>query len=414
MSDRAVVVLGGGIGGVVAARRLRQRLDPGARVVLVERDPLLRFAPSFLWVMAGWRTPEGVTADLRRLRRRGIELVEAEVEGVDPDGRAVATTAGPLAYDRLVVALGAELDPEALPGFAEHAHSVYTLDGAAAAGRALQGLDEGRVAVVVSSLPYKCPAAPWEAAFLADAVLRRRGVRERCPVDVYTPEPFPMPTAGPELGAELRAMLEGRGIGVHTERSVQSITGDGLLLAGGEQVPAALTIGVPPHRAPRPVRDSSLAGPTGFVPVDPATLATDAEGVSAIGDVTAIPIAGGKMLPKAGVFAEGEADVVARRLADELHGRVPTAEFDGRGSCFVELGGHRAAFATGRFYGGGRPRGADAPAGPALAPGQGGVRAVLAAPLGRVTVGRTGIGDLRGGSPGARPARSGRLPGRSP
>ena len=352
MADSTVVVLGGGIGGLVAARRLRRHLDRSDRVVLVERDPTFRFAASFLWIMTGARRLDDVTADLRRLRQRGIELVEAQVEGIDVANRSVATLAGPVAYDRLVVALGAELAPEALPGFPEAARSVYTPEGAAEAGRALREHQGGRVVVLVSRLPYKCPAAPYETAFLTEALLRERGVRARSSVDVYTPEPLPMPTAGPAMGEALRGMLERRGIGFHPQRTAEQIDPQAreLLLADGDRVPYDLLLGVPPHRPPAAVRESGLTGESGFVPVDASTLATSADGVFAIGDVTAIPIAGGKFLPKAGVFAHAEAEVVARRIADELAGRAPVAAFDGKGSCFLELGDGLAAYATGDFY----------------------------------------------------------------
>lgn len=264
----------------------------------------------------------------------------------------MTTSDGALAYDRLVIALGAELAPELLPGFAEAAHDVYTLDGAAAAGALLREFAGGRVVVLVSRLPYKCPAAPYETALLAEALLRRRGVRARSSVDVYTPEPFPMPTAGPAVGAALSQILEGRGIGFHPERAVERIDAQAreLLLAGGERVGYDLLLGVPPHRAPAAVSGGSLASESGFLAVDRSTLATEAEGVFAIGDVTAIPIAGGKFLPKAGVFAHGQAEVVARRIAAELAGEAPSASFEGKGSCFVELGDGIAAYATGDFY----------------------------------------------------------------
>lgn len=353
-----VVVLGGGTGGVVAARRLRRELRDGDRVVLVERDPVYRFAPSFLWVMTGARRPEQVSADLRRLIRRGIELVQAEVHAIDTGHRKVATSAGELSYDRLVVALGAELAPDALPGFAEGAHSVYTLEGALATGRALSEFEGGRVVVLVSRLPYKCPAAPYETALLAEAVLRRLGVRGRSSIDVWTPEPFPMPTAGPVMGEALRGMLEQRGIGFHPEQSVERVEPGAreLVLAGGERVGYDLLLAVPPHRAPAVARDSGLAGETGFIPVDRATLATQVEGVYAIGDVTTIPLAGGKFLPKAGVFAHAQAEVVARRIAAELSGGTSGAAFDGHGACFVEMGDGVAAYATGDFYAGEAPR----------------------------------------------------------
>jgi sulfide:quinone oxidoreductase len=352
MSGQTVVVLGGGTGGIVAANRLARELSDGHKVVLVERDPVYRFAPSFLWVMSGARQPEQLSADLRRLTRHGVEFVEASVQAVDADGKRVETSTGSIPYDRLVVALGAELAPDALSGFGEAAHNVYTLEGAFSAGRALGSFEGGRVVVLVSRLPYKCPAAPYETALLAEALLRRRGVRSRTSVDIYTPEPFPMPTAGPVLGEALREILEQRGITFHPERSVERIEPESheLVLADGERAGYDLLLGIPPHRAPAPVRDSALAAESGFVPVDRATLATKAEGVFAIGDVTTIPIAGGKFLPKAGVFAHGHAEVVARRIAAELHGRAPSGVFEGKGACFVEMGDGVAAYATGDFY----------------------------------------------------------------
>ena len=358
MADRTVVVLGGGTGGLVVARRLRRLLDPADRVILVDRDPTYRYAPSFLWVMTGARRPDQVTADLRRLRRQGIEFLHADVLDIDPAQRRVKTSEAELSYDRLVVSLGAELAPQLLAGFTEAARNVYTLEGAAAAGEELRRFNGGRVVVVVSRLPYKCPAAPYETAFLAEALLRRRGLGDRFSVDVYSPEPYPMPTAGPVLGDALTGMLAERGIGFHPGSTTDQVdpARKELVLAGGERVTYDLLLGIPPHRPPDVIAHGPLGGETGFVPVDPATLQTGAEGVFAVGDVTAIPIAGGKFLPKAGVFAHAEAEVVARRIADELAGRPPGATFDGDGACFVELGDGQAAYATGRFYGEGGPQ----------------------------------------------------------
>ena len=351
-----VVVLGGGTGGLVASHRLRRELPREDRVVLVERDVVYRFAPSFLWVLTGQRRPEQLSADLTRVTRRGIELVTADALGIDTHAGQVETSRGTIAYDRLVIALGAELAPEVVPGFAEAALTPYTLEGALECARALATFEGGRVAVLVSRLPYKCPAAPYETAFLTEAQLRRRGVRAS--VDVYSPEPYPMPTAGPVLGEALRGMLERRGIGFHPGRDIERIEADAreLVFGDGEHVPFDLLLGVPPHRAPALVRESSLAADTGFLPTDPSTLATKVDGVFAIGDVTTIPIAGGKFLPKAGVFAHRQAEVVGRRIGAERRGRAAGAVFDGKGSCFVELGDGIAAYASGDFYAGEGPR----------------------------------------------------------
>ncbi len=351
-----VIVLGGGTGGLVAAHRLRKELPLEDRVLLVERDVVYRFAPSFLWVLTGQRRPEQLSADLRRVTRRGIELVHADALGIDTHARKVETSRGTIAYDRLVIALGAELAPELVPGFAEAALTPYSLEGALECARALATFEGGRVAVLVSRLPYKCPAAPYETAFLTEAQMRKRGVRAT--VDVYSPEPYPMPTAGPVLGEALRGMLERRGIGFHPGRDIERIEADAreLVFRDGERVPFDLLLGVPPHRAPALVRESALAAESGFLPTDPTSLATEADGVFAIGDVTTIPIAGGKFLPKAGVFAHRQAEVVGRRIGAERRGRPPGAVFDGKGSCFVELGDGIAAYASGDFYAGEGPR----------------------------------------------------------
>jgi len=260
MGSGTVLILGGGIGGQVAAKAVRRRLPRDDRVVLVERSPRFSFAPSLLWVMSGARRPPQITAGLGRLRRAGVEVQEAEAVAIDLDRHQCATSAGMLAWDRLVVALGAELAPGLLPGFAEAAHNLYTLGGVVAARDALHAFRGGRIAILVSRLPYKCPAAPYEAAFLTDAVLRRRGVRGQSTIDIYTPEPFPMPTAGPEIGRALAGVLKVRTIGFHPELSVDRIevgTRE-LILADGERVGYDLLLGVPPHQPPGLVQRSGL------------------------------------------------------------------------------------------------------------------------------------------------------------
>lgn len=352
MGSRTAVVLGGGIGGIVAARRLRRALDPADRVVLIERDPLFKFAPSFLWAMTGARRPPQITRDLRRLRADGIEVLDAAATAIDPEKRTVDTTAGTLTGDALVIALGAALDPGAVPGFAETAHNVYSLDGAMTAGRALQTIESGTVAVMVSSTPFKCPAAPYEAAFLAQGLLRQRGIQDRVHVEIYTPETLPMLTAGAAIGEALVDLLRARGIGFHPGRTIDRIDRDAntLCFCDGADASADLILGVPAHRPPEVINTSTVTAGGGFIPVDRNTLATSHPGVYAIGDVTAIPIAGDKMLPKAGVFAEAEADVVAKRIAAEWQGQPQNATFDGNGACFVELGDGTSAYAKGNFY----------------------------------------------------------------
>ncbi len=346
-----VLVLGGGIGGAAAANALHERLGERHRIVVVDRDAEQVFAPSLLWLMVGQRKPAAISRPLAKLLRPGIEIVYGHVRELDPAARRVATDGGELTGDAIVVALGAELAPEAIPGYADAAHDFFTLEGAERFASALAGFSGGRIVVAVSGLPFKCPAAPYEAAFLIDADLRRRGLRDRSTIELYTPEPAPMPVAGPVLGRALVDLLADRGIGYFPGHPVESYDGASrqVRFTDGSAVGYDLLAAVPPHRPPAVVSGSSLAGPAGWVRVDRGTLETSAPNVFAIGDVTAIALANGKLLPKAGVFAHAEAHVVAAQIASRLEGS-PAGRFDGHGYCWVELGAGVAGFASGDFY----------------------------------------------------------------
>ena len=350
MAGETVVVLGGGTGGLVAANHLARKQN-GHRIVLVEHDPVYRFAPSFPWVMSGARRPEQVTVDLRRLTRRGVELTQAEVRAIDVGAGRVETSTGSIPYDRLVVALGAELAPDAIAGFAEAAHNVYALDGAISAGRALEEFEGGRVVVLVSRLPYKCPAAPYETALLAEALLRKRGVRSGSTIDVYTPEPFPMPTAGPVLGEALHGILERDDrLPSRAERRADRSRCARARAEGGERVGYDLLLGVPrTGRRQRSARAASPPRPASSLSTGRRSQRTPRASSRSATSRT-IPLAGGKFLPKAGVFAHGQAEVVAQRIAAELAGRAPSDAFEGKGACFLEMGDGIAAYATGDFY----------------------------------------------------------------
>lgn len=353
MSDaKTILILGGGVGGLVAARALRKRLPRRHRVVLVDRERDHVFAPSLLWLMVGQRQARSIQRPLERLRRKGIEVRLGEIEQIDPARRAVRVSGEELTADYVVVSLGAELAPESVPGLAQVGHNFYTLAGAESLRDALASLHRGRVVVLTAAPAYKCPAAPYEAALLIDGYLRKHGRRDGATVDVYAAEPGPMGVAGPEMSAAVKELLAGRSIPYHPEHQVTRVDVDArrLMFANGADAAFDLLAYVPPHRAPRVIRDSPLAGDTGWIAVDRHTLETRFPGVFAIGDVVSIPLAVGKPLPKAGVFAHGEAEVVAANIAAAIAGRTPGERFDGHGKCFIETGDGKAGFGGGDFY----------------------------------------------------------------
>jgi sulfide:quinone oxidoreductase len=352
------LVLGGGIGGMVAANEIRRQLPSGHRVVLVEKNAQHAFAPSFLWLMTGDREPHQIRRPLAGLLRRGVELVQAEVLGIDPVQRKVSTSTAEIAYDHVVVALGADLAPGAIPGLAEASQTFFTFDGATQLRDTLKSFSGGRIAVVVSAMPYKCPGAPHEGAMLIADYFRRRGLSSRVKIDLYTPESQPMPVAGPQLGEAVRGMLHAKGIDFHPLHKLASVVPRARELSFDNGVHAGydLLVAVPPHRAPRAVVEAGLTNQAGWVPVNPQTLRTSQDGVYAIGDVTAIPIPGRwkpdvpLMLPKAGVFAHAQAEVVAQRIVAEVTGRSCKAAFCGDGYCMLEAGEDLAGFAFGNFF----------------------------------------------------------------
>lgn len=352
MTGRTVLVLGGGVGGLVTANELRRRLDAQDRVVVVERSRQHLFQPSLLWLMVGRRRRGRIERPLGDLLARGIELVEAEVRGIDAASRSVDTSAGSLAGDALVIALGAAPDRDAVPGYREAALDIFSPEGAAACAGALATFKGGQVAVTVARLPYKCPAAPYEAALLIDDELRRRGVRGRSEIDVYSPEPAPMPVAGPAMGAAVVGLLEGKGIRFHPGSHIERFdpASRGIVFADGATAGYDLLAGIAPHRAPGVIGASGLTNDAGWVTVDRGTLETGDPDVYAVGDVTTITLGNGKPLPRAGVFAHGQGLVVARGIAARFAGMPAPVAFDGTGYCWVETGAGRAAFAAGAFF----------------------------------------------------------------
>jgi len=351
MNQPCVLILGGGIGGVAAANALRKLLPRRHRIVLVDREVSFTLAASFLWVMTGARTPAQVSRPLDNLQRKGIEVIRGEVERIDPRLREVVVSGEALRADHLVVALGAEFALDAIPGLAQAGHTFCTLDGAVALRNALRDFRGGRIVLLTAAPAYKCPAAPYEAAMLIDADCRRRGLRTATEVALYSAEPGPLGVAGPEVSAAVRGMVEEKGVNYFPEHQVARVEGRKAIFTNGVLADFDLLAYVPPLRPPRALADSGLVDGSGWVRVDRQSLATPFPGVYAIGDVTLIPLAMGKPLPRAGVFAHGQAEVVARNIARSVLGKGALARYDGHGACFIETGDGKAGYGSGDFYG---------------------------------------------------------------
>jgi sulfide:quinone oxidoreductase len=350
--SRTALILGAGLGGMVAAHGLRRLLPRSDHVVLVEREERHVFPPSLLWLMVGKRDAGDFSRPCAHAVRPGIELVRGEVASIDPAAGTVRVGERTLRGDAIVIALGADYAPQAIPGLTEAGLCLYTLAGASAIRDALARFEAGRIAVLTATPQYKCPAAPYEAALLVDSYLRERGRRDKVTIDLYAAEPGPMMVAGAAVSAGVRAMVEARAIAYHPEHQVKSVDARQrrIEFANGSSAQFDLLLYVPPHRAPEPVRAAGLVNDSGWIPVDRHTLATRFPDVYAVGDITVIPLKMGRPLPKAGVFAHGQAEVVAHNIAAAWTGRGKPRRFEGEGMCFIETGGARAGMGSGNFY----------------------------------------------------------------
>jgi sulfide:quinone oxidoreductase len=348
---RTVMVLGAGLGGLVAAETLRKLLPAEDRVVVVERAEQHFFPPSLLWLMVGERRPEQFTRSLGRLAARGVALRHGCVTQIDPARRTVIVDGQSLTADAVVIALGAEYAPETIPGLAEGGLNFYTLAGAIATREALAGFKGGRICILTAAPLYKCPAAPYEAALLVEAYLQKHALRDQTTLDFYAAEPQPMPVVGPAALA-IGDLLAARGIAYHPAHQVTTVDAAlrQLSFSNGATAEYDLLLYVPPHRAPAVVIDAGMTNAAGWIPVDKHTLQTAFDGVFAIGDITTIPLVMGKPLPKAGVFAHGQAETVAHNIAQAWTGRGEAQRYQGRGMCFIEAGFGRAGIGKGNFY----------------------------------------------------------------
>jgi sulfide:quinone oxidoreductase len=360
-SPAQVLVLGGGFGGLSVANTLRPILSDENTIALVDHSTRFHVGAGKPWVMLGERTSEGISEERGRLLEPGVEFVQSEILQIDLPGRRVVTASGVRHWDYLVVALGADVRQASVPGLSG-AHTFYTVEGAERLKPVLEGFTGGDIVILIPKTPYKCPAAPYETVMLMQHHFSGRGLDGKVRLSVHTVEGAPMATGGPEMGAFIRAELARRGIGFFPQRTVLRVDGEArrVEFSAGDAAPYDLLICVPPHEAPAVVRSAGLAGPSGWIPVDPLTMevtAVDGGGrVYAIGDVASVALPGrfkpemSLSLPKAGTIASSQGEVVARRIAARVAGETPSAAYEGKGYCYLELGGGEAVRGDGSFF----------------------------------------------------------------
>lgn len=346
-----VVILGAGFGGLELSTMLSDRLGEDADVTLIDRGEAFVFGYSKLDVLFGRTSAESVKLPYADLAKPGVRFVKETIVEIDPQARRVRTDAGAYEADALVIALGADYDLGATPGLAEHGSEFYSVAGAERMAQLLPDFTSGRAVIGVCGAPFKCPPAPSETALLLHDHLTELGVRGDCEITFTIPLPSPVPPS-PETSAALEAAFAEREIRFLPGRRIASLSAGEATLDDGTELPFDIFFGVPKHCAPAVVAQSGLLEDDVYIPVDSRTLKTRHEGVYAVGDCAQVGV------PKAGVFAEGAARVVAEQLIAQARGEGEDAEYGGRGSCYIEFGSGRVGRVDVDFLSGPQPTGA--------------------------------------------------------
>ena len=346
-----VVVLGAGFGGLELSAMLSEALGENLDLTLIDKNDCFIFGFSKLDVMFGHKGPEAVRLPYRNIEKPGVRFRQETITAIDPVARRVTTDSGTYDTDVLVVALGADYDISSTPGLAEGGNEFYSPAGAERLREVLPTFSKGRAIVGVTSTPFKCPPAPSEAALLLHDYLAERGLRDECQISLVMPFGVPIPPS-PETSQALLAAFAERGITFVPNRLVLALdpVRRVAILDDESEMPYDLFLGVPKHRVPEVVAASGMTEDE-WIPVNAKNLETRFPGVYAVGDVTSVGT------PKAGVFAEGAARIVAASLIAEFQGGERPSAYAGAGSCFVEFGAGRVGRVDVDFLSGPSPTG---------------------------------------------------------
>jgi len=351
----SILILGAGFGGLEAATRLRAALDESFEITIVDRNDFFNFGFTKFELMFGRRAPEACKEQLSALNDKGIRFHHAAIESIDPEGRRVETSKGQLNADFLVVALGADIAPEATPGFLESGgHHFYSFAAAEWLWPLVNEFKGGQILIAIFDKPYKCPPAPYEAAFQLDDFYRQRGIRQDVAIDMLIPGPMPLPIS-PTVSAGIEEALTSKQIALHKSHKVVEVDYQNkqAVVANETRYPYDLFLGIPIHRPPAVVLECPL-GDQGWIRVDPATMQTSFDRVWAMGDVVQIPI-GEFSVPKAGAFAEDAAATVAADILRTIQGHGEVDPFQAQGACYFEFGDGKVAQIAANFLGGQAP-----------------------------------------------------------
>ncbi|MDX1441364.1 MAG: FAD/NAD(P)-binding oxidoreductase, partial [Nitrosopumilaceae archaeon] len=300
-----VLILGGGFGGLSSANEIRKSLTSSqVKITVVDKKNWFMVGFAKLWIIKGTRTFENSTGSLSSLSKKEIDFLNEEILTIDLENKRITTSNQNLSYDFLIIAMGAALAPEKIPGLNENGFNLYDYRQAEKIHDEILRIKSGKIAISIMGMPYKCPPAPFEASLLIDSMLRDAGTRDSVQIHFYSPAPITLPAAGPEISKQILELINSEKIVFHNSCKIKSVEKNRLVFENSD-ADFDLLLAVPPHIAPDVIVKTGLAQENNFIPIN-RDCKTNFENVYAIGDVTTLKANEKSVVPKAGVFAEGE------------------------------------------------------------------------------------------------------------
>jgi sulfide:quinone oxidoreductase len=354
-AGKRIVILGSGFGGLTAANLLRKNLSLEHQIVVVDKKKFFMMGLVNLWILSGIRRLEDSQIALNKLENKEITFLNDEVTTIDISKKFIRTRSNnKLEYDYLIIALGAELAAEEIDGFIRNGgFNLYDAEQIPKLREKIVALRNGRIAICITNIPYKCPPAPYEASLLINDILVKNGMRDSIDIDFYTPAPIALPVAGAKLSQDIVNLLNDNHINFHPLHKLKAVVDKEIIeFENGNKTNYDLLIGIPPHKVPTVIKSSGLVKEgQNWIDVDKFSLKTNYENVFAIGDVTEIKVDQmAAVIPKAGIFAEGQAKSVSHQIINEIANQSYNEKYDGRGFCFMEIGSKKAGFLAADFY----------------------------------------------------------------
>ena len=361
---KRILILGAGFGGLTAANLLQKNLSslsPSVeyQITIIDQKDYFMMGLVNLWILSGIRTFKDSKIDLNRLENKGIIYLNDKVTGIDVASKTVRIRESSnlkLKYDYLIIALGTEYSFEEVNGFLENGgFNLYDAEQVTKLRERVLSLKKGTIAICITSIPYKCPPAPYEASLLINDILVKNGTRDSIDIHIYTPTPISLPIAGAKVSQDVTNLLNHSHINFHPLHKIKAVLNmEKIEFENGNWANYDLLIGIPSHKIPEVIRNSGLiTHGQNWINADKFSLRTDFENVFAIGDVTEIKVNENVAIPKAGVFAEAQAKVVSQQIVDDIKNdknKQSSSRFDGKGFCFMEVGNGKAGYIAVDFY----------------------------------------------------------------